>query len=324
MTQPAPGKSHRKGLTLLEIADMFGDEDKAREWIEAKRWPDGPHCPKCGSLNVKVGVPHKSMTHRCNDCDGKPMFSVKVGTCMEGSKLKYRIWAVGIYLMNTNLKGISSMRLHRELGIGQKAAWFMLHRLRLAYETGGEAFSGPVEADETYMGGKRKNMPKSKRKELKGRGATGKTAIAGLRDRATGRVQAKVVEDTTAETLQGFVTERTREGAQVYTDDHGAYRGIARPHAAVRHSAGEYVRGDVHTNGIESQWSTIKRSENGVYHKISPKHMDRYVQELVGRHNVRELDTIDQMGRLVEGMAGKRLRYKDLIADNGLESGARR
>ena len=135
MARKAPGKHERNGLTFMQIAEMFGDEEKARKWIEEQRWPKGPHCPHCGSVNVKVGVPHKSMTHRCNDCPKKPMFTVRVGSVMQGSKLPYRVWAVGIYLFTTNLKGISSMKLHRELGIGQKAAWFMLHQLHEAYSS---------------------------------------------------------------------------------------------------------------------------------------------------------------------------------------------
>ena len=156
MSRKAPGKAHRKGLSLLEIADMFRDNDDAREWIESVRWPDGPHCPKCGSFNVQSGIAHKTMTHRCRDCmtgKSKTMFTVRIGTVMEGTKLPYRAWAVGIYLMSVNLKGISSMQLHRELKIGQKAAWFMLHRLRLAMEETPEQFAGPVEADATYVGG---------------------------------------------------------------------------------------------------------------------------------------------------------------------------
>ena len=322
-TMKAPGKSHRKGLTLLEIADMFGDEVKARQWIEQKRWPEGPHCPRCGAANIKVGVPHKSMTHRCNDCAGKPMFSVKIGTCMEGSKLKYRVWAIGIYLFTTNIKGISSMRLHRELGIGQKAAWFMLQRLCLAYEADTGPFADPVEIDETYMGGKRKNMPKAKRRDIKGRGAVGKVAVIGAKDRATNRVTARPVANTNATTMQGFAEDNTMDDAKVYTDDAAGYRGMARAHEAVCHSVGEYVRGQAHTNSIESFWALLKRGHSGVYHKISPKHLDRYVNEFAGRHNNRDADTTDQMARIVIGMAGRRLRYRELIADNGLASGAR-
>ena len=164
----APGKSHRKGLTLFNIADMFRDEEKARNWIANHRWPDGPCCPRCGSVNVQGKIKHKTMTHRCRDCPKKSMFSVKMGTVMEGSKLPYRAWAVGIYLFTTNIKGISSMKLHRELGIGQKAAWFMLARLRKAYETEVGPFFGPVEIDETFVGGKERNKHNSRSSGLAG------------------------------------------------------------------------------------------------------------------------------------------------------------
>ena len=196
MTTKAPGRAHRKGLTLLEIADMFRGEDHARESVENFRWPNGPFCPECGSFNVQFDVKHKTATHRCRDCPGRTFFSLRKGSVMEGSKLPYRIWAVDIYLFTTNIKGISSMRFHRELGIGQKAAWFMLHRLREAFakaDTSGK-FKGPVEVDETYMGGKRSNMPLKKRKQLTGRGPVGKTAVVGARDRATNVVLLGLVK----------------------------------------------------------------------------------------------------------------------------------
>ena len=132
MAQKAPGKAHRKGLTLLQVADMFRDEESAMAWIEKRRWPHDPHCPKCGSFHVQSGIKHKTMTHRCRDCPNKQMFTLRMGTVMERTKLPYRLWAIGIYLFMTNLKGVSSMKLHRELGITQKSAWFMLHRRALA------------------------------------------------------------------------------------------------------------------------------------------------------------------------------------------------
>ena len=324
MAHKAPGKAHREGLTLLEVAEMFRDGDASREWLENLRWPDGPFCPHCGTFNVQAGIKHKTMTHRCRDCEGRPMFTLRTGTVMEGTKLKYRVWAIGIYLFTTNLKGISSMKLHRELGIGQKAAWFMLQRLRKAAEIGTDGqFSGPVEGDETYFGGQRKNMSKAKRKGLTGRGAKGKTAVAGLKDRESNKVAARVVDETDADTLQGFIVDYVCGEATVYTDEALAYSGLPFEHETVKHSVGEYVKGEAHTNGIESFWSMLKRAHKGTFHKISPKHLNRYIQEFATRHNIRDKDTIDQMRSMVEGMANKRLKYHDLIRDNGLDSTAR-
>ena len=325
MSKKAPGKAHRKGLTLLEVADMFSDESSAEAWIVKQRWPDGPFCPVCGSFNVQAGISHRTMTHRCRDCPRRSMFTLKIGTVMEGSKLSYRVWAVAIYLFTTNLKGISSMKLHRELGIGQKASWFLMHRLRTAFEGGASVFAGPVEVDETFVGGRRSNMSNARRKDLEGtgRGPVGKAAVVGAKDRATGQVAARVVEATDKPTLQGFVAEHTAPGASVYTDDASAYDGLPFDHGTVKHSLLEYVKGDVHTNGIESLWSMLKRAHKGTFHKLSPKHLDRYVQEFAGRHNIRNSDTLDQMVAVVHGMEHKRLRYRELIADNGLDSGAR-
>ena len=200
----------------------------------------------------------------------------------------------------------------------------MLQRIREAFKRDDEPpMGGPVEVDETYVGGKRRNMPNSKRKTLTGRGAVGKTAVAGAKDRASNQVSAQVVQSTDAPTLQGFVEGVTDPQAQIYTDDARAYVGMDRSHESVNHSVGEYVRDMAHTNGIESFWSVLKRAHKGVYHKFSKKHLQRYVSDFAGRHNLRDLNTIDQMGYLVSGMVGKRLTYKSLKADNGLASGAR-
>ena len=161
MASTAPGKANRKGISLIEITAMFPTDEAAEKWIAAQRWPDGPTCPHCGSLNVQAGIKHRSMTHRCRDCPNRPMFSMKTGTVMHRTQLGYREWAIAIYLLATNLKGVSSMKLHRDLNITQKSAWYLAHRLREGWKVGnGCMFTGPVEVDETYIGGKRKNMPK--------------------------------------------------------------------------------------------------------------------------------------------------------------------
>ncbi len=319
----APGKAYREGISLAELIRMFPNDDAARQWFEGKIWPHGAACPQCGTLNVQSGIAHKTMTHRCRDCDGRPMFSLKTGTIMQGSKLGYQTWAIAIYLMTTNLKGVSSMKLHRDLEITQKSAWHLMHRLRKVYGGGNSPFTGPIEADETYFGGRRKTMKKRQRKQLTGRGTAGKTAVVGVKDRASNEVRAQVVSDTGNETLQGFVRDNTEGGAKVYTDEASAYAGLAGDyrHEAVKHSVGEYVREQAHTQGIESFWSMLKRAHKGTFHKISPKHLNRYVTEFAGRHNNRELDTIDIMAAFAEGSIGKRLRYEDLIADNGLDNG---
>ena len=245
---------------------------------------------------------------------------------MAHSKVPLRKWAIAIYLCLTSLKSVSSMKLHRDIGVSQPTAWFMLHRIREVWAGENDGpFDGPVEVDETYFGGKRKNMSKAKRKEMpdSGRGPVGKTAVVGMKDRDSNKVTARVVADTDAATLQGFVREHAAPDAKVYTDDAGAYKGMPFEHATVRHSVGEYVRDMAHTNGVESFWSMLKRAHKGTFHKISPKHLDRYVQEFAGKHNIRDSGTLAQMRGTVARLVGRNLLYRDLIADNGLASGAR-
>ena len=318
MAYKAPGKHRRKGITDKQFYQMFPDDDTAEAWFIAHRWPEGIRCPHCGSDNVQMDAKHKTMDYRCRKSAKKggcgKFFSTKTGTFMEASNIGYQDWLYALYLVTTNLKGVSSMKLRRHFDFAQKTAWHMAHRIRKALSTGsGDLFRGPVESDETYVGGRRRNMSNSKRKELTGRGPVGKTAVIGVKDRDTNRVSAKVVSRTDAETLQGFVMGKVVEGAAIYTDDATAYSTLPN-HEAVRHSVAEYVRGRVHTNGIESFWSTLKRAHKGTFHRLSPKHLHRYVDEFVGRHNMRELDTLDQMRLIVLGMEGTQLRYKDLIS----------
>ena len=321
----APGKSHRKGMTLVEIADMFPDEQAAISWFEGVRWPSGRHCPKCGGTETREVPNAKPMPYWCKGC--RSYFSVRTGSVLQRSKVPLRKWAIAIYLEITSLKSVSSMKLHRDIGVTQSTAWFMLHRIRETWSNKATAapFTGPVEADETYFGGKRKNMSKAKRATLRGRGAVGKAAVVGTKDRATNKIVARHVKRADGPNLAGFVAEHTELGATVYTDEALAYRALAGwyGHEAVNHGVGEYVRGQAHTNGIESFWSMLKRAHNGTFHKLSPKHLDRYVSEFAGKHNMREADTIDQMRDVVAGMVGKRLMYRELVADNGLASGAR-
>ena len=307
-----PGRSEREGLTLAALFQQFPDGATAEAWFAAGRWPDGPICPHCDHDNIKSGAKHPTMPYRCRGC--KKYFSVKTGTVMEGSNLGYQTWAIAIYRMTTSLRGVSSMQLHRDLGISQKAAWHLAHRIRHAFGTPAEPMAGPVEVDETFIGGREGNKHEAKRRGNMGH--DGKVAVIGAKDRATGTVRAEVLGTAEAPRMRAFVRRQAAPKATVYSDGHGAYTSLAGEfrHRAVQHAAGTYVIFDTHTNGIEGFWSQLKRGYHGTYSHWSAKHTHRYLDEFTGRFNARSRDTVDQMVGIARGMQGKRLRYQDLVA----------
>ena len=307
----APGRYYRTGMSYEELFDMYPTERSAEKWFEDQRWGKvGLYCPRCGCVDRCKKTPKQSMPYWCGAC--RRRFSVRIGTLLERSHVPYRKWVVAIYLHLSNLKGVSSVKLARYLKVTQKTAWFMLHRIREAFENQTPfKMVGPVEIDESYFGGLERNKHLDKKLNA-GRGTVGKTAVVGIKDRQTKEIRAQVVPDTKADTLQGFVIAHTKKRAIKYTDENAAYEGLDT-HQAVSHGTGEYVRRQVHINGMESFWAMMKRGFHGVYHRMSIAHLHRYVAEFSGRHNIRDKDTVDQIQDVFAGMIGKRLMYAHLI-----------
>ena len=300
-------------LPLTQLFDRFPDDAAAERWFVRERWPKGVRCSSCESDDIQARPTRRPQPYRCRRC--RRDFSVKTDTVMHGSNLGLRIWAIAIHLLTSRPKGVSSRQLHRDLGISYKAAWHLSHRIREAYGTDPELCQGPAEVDETYGGGLEQNKH-ADRKLRAGRGTVGKTPMAGLRDRPSNSVPVAVVPDNRQATRQAFVRGRLSPGARLYTDEAAAYKGLAEyRHASIRHGAGEYGRGPVHTNGIESFRALFKRGFRGTYHSMSPKHLHRYAREFEGRHNHRADSDREHRACIVQGMEGRRLTYWELTAD---------
>lgn len=310
--------------TLQEAVRYFTDQDTCLKFVAALRWPGGVTCPHCNTKEVSF-----LSTRRIWKCKGcKKQFSVKVGTIFEDSPIGLDKWLCAIWMIANCKNGISSYEIHRAIGVTQKTAWFMLHRIRLAMQTGSfDKMSGEVEADETFIGGKAKNMHKDKREEkIQGRGATGKAIVMGLLERneeGPSRVKAKVIANTQRETLHREVKQTLEKGAYLYTDALPAYRGLPvdeHLHQYVDHAI-EYVNNRVHTNGLENFWSLLKRSIRGTYVSVEPEHLTAYIDEQAFRFNNRKFKDPARFILVTCGIVGKRLTYRELIGNpQGVDS----
>jgi len=300
--------------TLQEAIIFFADPDNCLNYLVARRWPNGVFCPTCGRSDVTFLA--KQRKWQCKSAHTRRQFTVKVGTIFEDSPLGLDKWLTAIWMITNCKNGVSSYEIHRALGITQKTAWFMLHRIRLAMQTGSFALkmSGQVEADETFIGGLARNMHADKRAErIQGRGAVGKAIVLGILERK-GTVRATVVENRDAETLEPFVRMHVSKGAEVMTDALPSYAGLYPDfvHQVVNH-AEEYVRGHVHTNGIENFWSLVKRCLKGTYVSVEPFHLFRYLDEQAFRFNNRKDKNDGDRFRIVTGqLTNKRLTYAKL------------
>ena len=309
--------------TLQQAIIYFSNPDNCLTFLQKRRWPKGVvTCPRCGSKNV--GFIKSRRLWQCKDrSHPKAQFSIKVGTIFEDSPIGLDKWLTAMWMVANCKNGVSSWEIHRSLGITQKSAWFMLHRIRLALQDdfSGGMLSGEVEVDESFIGGKARNMHRSRLRKLAlrpGRGNTATTAVMGMLERG-GQVRTKVIPDAKKRTLQPHIRKNVEKGATVYTDDHSGYFGVDKDfmHKVVNHTE-TYVDGQVHTQGIENFWSCLKRGLNGTYVSVEPFHLFRYLDEQVFRYNHRRnMKDHDRFNVAVRRIVGKRLTYKQVTGKEG-------
>ena len=305
--------------TLQEAILYFADPANCREYLVARRWPTGVSCPRCGSKNVLFL--EKYNRWHCREKHNAPQFTLKTGTLMEDSSIGLDKWLTAIWMVVNCKNGVSSYEIHRALGVTQKTAWFLDHRIRLMLEDEyREKLSGTMEMDETFVGGKAQNMHKSKKPKgtgFSGRpvGAMAKTIVVGMLER-NGRVKAQVVKERTAEVLSAIAHDNIEAGSKLITDEWRGYNSANFEREIINH-AEAYVRGLVHTNGIENFWSLLKRGLNGTYVSVEPFHLFRYIDEQAFRFNNRKLTDAQRFDIATRGMVGKRLTYAEVTGKVG-------
>ncbi len=299
--------------SLIEMLEVFGDEQACIDHLTNLRWRDGAYCPHCGS--AKVYHFSNNRAHKCGDC--RKRFSIKVGTIFEDSKISLKKWFIAIYLITSHKKGIASTQLAKDIKVTQKTAWFMLHRLRFASQSRSfnKPLNGTVEIGETFVGGKEKNKLAHKRqKGTQGRSTKTKMAVLGMVERG-GNLKAKSITKVDTGTMMPIISETVESGSDVMTDEFGGYRNLSADynHRYITHSVGEYVNGNIHTNTIEGAWSLFKRGVVGIHHHICRKHLDHYLNDFTYRYNTRHLNEGERVNDFLSGCGG-RLTYRKLVS----------